>query len=107
LCLFNKDFQPAQLDADGFKQFTLHHFQGLAVDLTQPTMWSKVATAGFGEGISRRRLARVLAKEMEPLGAVLTPKLLNKMVAMFLIHGPELADDLKHANRQTVVAANG
>ena len=105
MSLFNEKFQPGQLDAPGFRDFVLHSFRAYAVDMSQPMMWTKVARIGDGAGVSRSRLARELAKPLGELGAVLTPKLLNKMVAMFLIHGPELADDLKHVNRNEVVDA--
>ena len=95
MSVFNKDFQPHQLDPVGFKDFALHVMQGLYVDETQPYKWSRIARAD-GSGISLVRLGREIAPKVDALGGALSPNLLNKIIRVFRFYGPVLDEALSY-----------
>ncbi len=95
---FDDDYTPHQLKPTQFKEFVFFFLKDFYVDLSQPFRWTRVCRAD-GEGVSRSRLARELAPKLAEFGAVLTPNLLSKIIQLFLIHGPLIADDLSYRGR--------
>jgi hypothetical protein len=98
LTLFTKDYSPNDLDASGFRDFVLLTMSDFRVDLSQPIHWTKVCDAE-GHGITMPEIGRAITPMLEAFGAVLSPKLLSKIVKVFQIYGPVIEADRAFSSR--------
>lgn len=97
LSVFDDNFQPHDLGPKEFKEFTLHMMEGLYYEPSFHTEPDGLCEAPRAPGkpsrpISKASVGRMLAPKLNQLGAILTPTLLNRMIAMFKIHGPVIPE---------------
>jgi hypothetical protein len=89
MSVFSDQFPPERLAPSEFKDFSLHMMDGMFVDLSQSMAWPQICREDR-DPLTPAKIARKIAPRLTELGGTLTPKLLNKIIQTFKIHGPEI-----------------